>query len=463
MATNTYVALRTETIAIATNSVTLDLTGISGYTDLRLVVSAKSTNASTTQVKLRFNSDSASNYSHTRLYGDGTSASSDRTSATDYYELTYISGIDTLGGYDLTTSDIMNYANSTTYKTTLTRWQDMNRPASAKYLMAVAATWKKTPEPITTITIFTNSGNFAVGSTFSLYGISNVGDVTPKATGGDVYSDATYWYHAFPMSGRFVPNQSLTCDYLVIAGGGGGGADMAGGGGAGGLRSTVTATGGLGTLESQLSLTATNYDVIVGAGGAAQLTDATSGFSGNASSIIGGAVSITSTGGGFGGYFEGNGGTGGSGGGSGRTQSGGSGGARTASPVQGFNGGGGSGTAGNAASAGGGGGAGAVGVTGSTSSAGAGGIGLALPAFATATATGVSTYYAGGGAGGAYDSARANGGLGGGGIGGKLGIDGNAGGDGIANTGSGGGGGGPSGGNGGAGGSGIVIIRYTKA
>ena len=47
--------------------------------------------------------------------------------------------------------------------------------------------------------------------------------------------------------------QSLTCDYLVIAGGGGGGNA---GGGAGGYRSATTQT-----------LTAQNYTVTIGAGG----------------------------------------------------------------------------------------------------------------------------------------------------------------------------------------------------
>ena len=64
-------------------------------------------------------------------------------------------------------------------------------------------------------------------------------------------------------------------DYLVVAGGaGGGGEDSSaqtggGGGGAGGMRCTVTGTGGSGALETPLFLSAaTNYTVTVGAGGA---------------------------------------------------------------------------------------------------------------------------------------------------------------------------------------------------
>ena len=62
---------------------------------------------------------------------------------------------------------------------------------------------------------------------------------------------------------------SITVDYLVVAGAGGGGGGSGGGGGAGGLRSTVGATGGGGSLESALSLTLNEiYTVTVGAGGA---------------------------------------------------------------------------------------------------------------------------------------------------------------------------------------------------
>ena len=80
-----------------------------------------------------------------------------------------------------------------------------------------------------TIHTFTSSGSFYTG-----FGIA-------KATGGNIYTDGTYWYHAFrSASGTFAPTQSLTADILVVAGGGGGGfastqTGRGGGGGAGGL------------------------------------------------------------------------------------------------------------------------------------------------------------------------------------------------------------------------------------
>ena len=64
------------------------------------------------------------------------------------------------------------------------------------------------------------SANFVEGSTFQLYGISNITS-TAKATGGIVSSDGSYNYHMFPFSGTFTPTEAITADVLVIAGGGG--------------------------------------------------------------------------------------------------------------------------------------------------------------------------------------------------------------------------------------------------
>jgi len=76
---NTYTELRRTVVGTATPSVTFDLTGISGYTDLVMVVSATNpTNDS--GILIRFNSDTGSNYSDTSIYGNGSSAISFRSS-----------------------------------------------------------------------------------------------------------------------------------------------------------------------------------------------------------------------------------------------------------------------------------------------------------------------------------------------------------------------------------------------
>lgn len=445
MATNTYVALDKVTVGTAVSTVTLSSIN-QGYTDLVVVVNPLTT--ASANMNFRYNSDTSPLYSDTYMQGDGTSALSNRdTSATFHYGST--TAITTIQ-YPVFILNVMNYSNTTTFKTSLHRYNNSGNGTSAQVNLY------RSTDAITSIDFLTSTGNFAVGSTFSLYGIASSG-AGAKATGGTVTSDSQYYYHTFLSSGTFTPTQSLTADYLVVAGGGGGGALDGGGGGAGGLRSTVTATGGGGSLETPLSLTATGYTVTVGGGGSGGLGAGNGGTNGtNGSDSV--FSTITATGGGFGGSNNaGFGGTssvgapGGSGGGAGpRAVAAGAG-----TTNQGYAGGLSTGTR---DSGGGGGGANAVGAIGVNAVAGAGGAGVAT------IISGSSTTYAGGG--GAGSLSTGSGGAGGAGGGGTGTSTATVGGAGTTNTGGGGGGSGFAGGstaNGGAGGSGIVIVRYLKA
>jgi len=288
-----------------------------------------------------------------------------------------------------------------------------------------------------------------------------------------VYVDATQGWIAYNAANETAtslidsPN-TVTVDYLVIAGGGGGGSTGdnigAGGGGAGGLRTSYGSTSGGGaSAESSLTIfPATNYTVTVGSGGSTipGSYNATAGGDGNngSDSVF---STITSTGGGGGGgggssNNQFNGLSGGSGGG-GSTWGSGTAGAATSSPVQGYAGGAGADATGTRVGAGGGG-AGSVGYDGgsnNTGTIGDGGSGLAV------SITGSSVTYAGGGGGGAGTSSGSGAdGIDGGGDGGNHSAGNGT--NGATNTGSGGGGGAGSGGTGGTGGSGVVILRYPN-
>jgi hypothetical protein len=267
------------------------------------------------------------------------------------------------------------------------------------------------------------------------------------ASGGSTTTSGGYRIHTFTSSSSFtLTGNSATCDYLVIAGGGGGGRNGGGGGGAGGFRCTVDATGGGGTLESPISLTAQTYSVTIGAGGGGS-SGGGNASSGNSSIFH----TITSIGGGLGAGREGtvNAASGGSGGGGTGIQSGNPGGAGGAGTSgQGFAGGNGTNySAGSNAAGGGGGGASASGASAGSNAPGKGGNGVLT------TINGSAVTRAGGGGGGS--NGTASGGTGGGGSSGSTGVSG------TNNTGS--GGGAATGGftSGGAGGSGIVIIRYA--
>ena len=426
---STYTPIYSQTLSATTSSVTFSNIPTT-YTDLVLVIQGTWAGTGYEAISFTFNGDTGSNYSRTLLNGTGTSALSSRESTSNWGAL----------GNDQSNSiiHIMNYSNATTYKTILSRGN-----SATNQVRATVGLWRST-SPITSITTQMASNSIASGTTFTLYGIK-AAPAALKANGGDITSDGTYTYHTFKSTSSFVPNQALTCDYLVIAGGGAGGNNKGGGGGAGGLV----------YVTSQSLTSGTVYPVTVGAGG-------TAGNSGTNSVFR----STTSIGGGFGGTYTGtntarkNGGNGGSGGGgsSGDYNPAGSGGTGTS----GQGNAGGSGTYSisgvNTNDAGGGGGFSAAGGNGTSGQAGAGGAGTnTYSSWAYATGTGYGGYYCGGGGGGSWGNAPGAGGAGGGGAGDTGSSPSNA----VVNTGSGGGGTGQAGYPGGSGSSGLVIVRYT--
>jgi len=259
-----------------------------------------------------------------------------------------------------------------------------------------------------------------------------------------IYSGATQgWIPSVDDDVTLETPQSISAEYLVVAGGGSGGINDAGAGGAGGL---LTNYGGTAILLSPSE----TYTVTVGSGGAS-VSSNSNGNGGNNSVLSGTGIStITAIGGGSGGKGANAGSPGGSGGGGGASSS--SGGSGTVG--QGNDGGYGTYSAPNYG-AGGGGGAGAVGGNGTSSNGGNGGNGLSN------SITGSAITYAGGGGGSTYQDTASSGSGGTGGGGAGLGA-------GSANgtNGLGGGGGGASGASGtssGSGGSGVVILRVATA
>jgi hypothetical protein len=122
VATNTYQALDKVTVGTATPSITF--TGISGaYTDLVVVASNLVMSGSSATPFAYFNGSTSAYYSGTMLDGNGTSAQSGRRTNN-------ANGVPCGGTYVGMSStnptmfvlQIMNYSNTTTYKTTLCRY-----------------------------------------------------------------------------------------------------------------------------------------------------------------------------------------------------------------------------------------------------------------------------------------------------------------------------------------------------
>ena len=157
MATPTYEAIESKTLPSSAASV--EFTAIAAdWTDLVLIMNGSLTG--TGAVYCEFNGDTAANYSSTYIQGQSGSASSNRDNKI------YLFGLLTSGsGPNTGIAHIMNYANTTTYKTVISRAND------TATVNANVGLWRATPAAITSIVLKLSANNFAAGSTFTLYGI----------------------------------------------------------------------------------------------------------------------------------------------------------------------------------------------------------------------------------------------------------------------------------------------------
>ena len=155
-------------IATATangSQVTISFTSIpSTYTDL-VVIAQASISSGASNIGMRFNGSGGTAYSETWINGNGTSATSGRGSSQSY---TNIDG----DSYPTSTTttvynvSIMNYANTSTYKTYISRASNGSRGTASEVCL-----WQSTAA-INRVDLFVaSSANFTSGSTFTLYGI----------------------------------------------------------------------------------------------------------------------------------------------------------------------------------------------------------------------------------------------------------------------------------------------------
>jgi hypothetical protein len=149
------------------------------YQDLMVVIYGRTANTSngfgTAQLFGAYANGDASSCSATSLRGDGSSATSTRVTGQPQFSAGALpNGNATSGIFGSATMHILNYTNTTTFKTILTRSAfDMNGSGGT---WLTASLYSKTPA-ITSLTIYDPAiaGNaFAAGSTATLYGIRTV-------------------------------------------------------------------------------------------------------------------------------------------------------------------------------------------------------------------------------------------------------------------------------------------------
>ena len=159
--TATYSLIASTTIGTAVNTYTFS--SIPGtFTDLLLIGSVVHS-ASGTNAKIRYNSDTAANYSGTFVYGNGTTAASGRATSDTAIAIDYSTSTTNFSTFRV---NIQDYANTTTYKTNVGRNDEAGTQANAN-----VGLWRST-SAINSITIFlTSSANMGINSTLKLYGI----------------------------------------------------------------------------------------------------------------------------------------------------------------------------------------------------------------------------------------------------------------------------------------------------
>lgn len=164
MPTAQYTALANTTLASAATSVTF--TSIAGtYRDLMLVVAGQLSGADN-QIFLRFNGDTASNYSNVSMEGNGSTAASNTGTLTGIVSSVQYNSFSGTSQSNLV-AHIMDYAVTDKHKTGLVRGNSSALDASA-----VAGRWANTAA-ITSLTVysFTGTYQFAAGTTMALYGV----------------------------------------------------------------------------------------------------------------------------------------------------------------------------------------------------------------------------------------------------------------------------------------------------
>jgi len=161
--TTTYEKIATTTLTSATGEVTFS--SISGaFTDLILIIQAKTVTYNGVDINVYVNGDTASNYSSQSLRGNGSSASAARTTSGTYFSVDNLSIMNTTD-WTISRMNFFNYSNTTTNKTMLARTDRAGAGTTA-----TANLWRSTAA-INSITLDCGADSYASGSIFSLYGI----------------------------------------------------------------------------------------------------------------------------------------------------------------------------------------------------------------------------------------------------------------------------------------------------
>jgi hypothetical protein len=167
--TNSYESI--ATVTLTGTQANISFTSIpSTYKHLQIRAWAKGDTAGDQDANIRFNSDTASNYSWHSVYGSGTSANatSGATTTRSVVGFNFAIGTGTTSIGSVLITDILDYTNTSKYKTIRTlSGADKNGTGN---ICLFSGLWQST-SAITSINIYPDSGNFTQYTQFALYGI----------------------------------------------------------------------------------------------------------------------------------------------------------------------------------------------------------------------------------------------------------------------------------------------------
>jgi hypothetical protein len=148
--------------ATPTGTTTVTFSSIPGtYTDLILILSTLSASGGNTHI--RFNGDSTSLYSETRFFGNGTTATAGRDGPTSLHYVAEGNANSTTPSIGIV--HIMDYANTTTFKSSVGRGGNPSSQVNAKTYLY------RSTNAITSIVLTQDTANYTSGTTMKLYGI----------------------------------------------------------------------------------------------------------------------------------------------------------------------------------------------------------------------------------------------------------------------------------------------------
>ena len=165
-----YESIATVTVTAATQA-TIEFTSIPAtYTHLQIRGIGRTNRADATfdSLRMRFNSDSGSNYSQHFFYGNGSAITVEgNPNASSIFHSCLTANNSTASIFGTAIIDILDYANTNKYKTS--RALDGNDQNGSGVADFTSGNWRNT-NAITSIQL-TALGSFVTNSTFALYGI----------------------------------------------------------------------------------------------------------------------------------------------------------------------------------------------------------------------------------------------------------------------------------------------------